>query len=132
MDHRLKTFGFPVNPLIRSNLDVDHIVEVYNELESKRDTLPYEIDGMVIKVDSFEFQSQLGEKIKSPRWAVAYKYPPVQAESVVEDIFSSVGRTGAITPVAILKSVNLSGATVKRATLHNQDEIDKATHDFSL
>ncbi len=119
----LKKFGFPVNPLIRSNLDVDHILETYRELELKRDNLPYEIDGMVIKVDSFEHQSQLGEKIKSPRWAVAYKFPAMQKTTVIEGIVIQVGRTGTLTPVAELKPVNVGGVMVSRATLHNEDEI---------
>ena len=93
--------------------------------ENKRDDLDYEIDGIVVKVNDLEAQRKLGATSHDPRWAVAFKYPPEQKETVIEDIFSSVGRTGVVTPVAILKPVNLRGVTVKRATLHNQDEVDK-------
>ena len=94
-------------------------------MELKREKLPYEIDGVVIKVDDLADQEKLGFTSRAPRWAVAFKYPPMQAETVVEDIKVQVGRTGAITPVAYLKPVHLAGVVVKRATLHNEDEIKR-------
>ena len=116
-------WGFPVNPLIRRAEGIESAVAYYNEMHERRESLPYEIDGTVIKVDSFALQTELGEKSRSPRWAVACKFPPRQAETVVENIIHSVGRTGVITPVAQLKPVEISGVTVARATLHNWDEI---------
>ena len=88
-------------------------------------SLPYEIDGVVVKVDSYDLQRELGEKTRSPRWAIAWKFPPRQAVTVVDDIVSSVGRTGVVTPVANLKPVEVSGVTVSRATLHNWEELEK-------
>ena len=120
---QLKEFGFPVNPHIRTCPDVSRVLDAYRELDRLRDTLPYEIDGMVIKVDDMGLQQQLGEKIKSPRWAVAYKFPAVRETTVIRDIVVQVGRTGTLTPVAILEPVNVGGVTVSRATLHNEDEI---------
>jgi DNA ligase (NAD+) len=116
-------WGLPVNPLVRPAAGIEAAVEFYEEMQRKRESLRYEIDGTVIKVDSFAIQRELGEKSRSPRWAVACKFPPRQAVTVVEDILPSVGRTGVITPVALLKPVEISGVTVSRATLHNWDEI---------
>ncbi len=116
-------WGLPVNPLVRQARGIDEAIEAYRDMLNQRESLPYEIDGMVIKVDSFALQRELGEKSRSPRWAVACKFPPRQAETVVEDILLSVGRTGVITPVAQLRPVEISGVTVSRATLHNWDEI---------
>jgi len=116
-------WGLPVNPLVRQARGIDEAIEAYRNMLNQRESLPYEIDGMVIKVDSFALQRELGEKSRSPRWAVACKFPPRQAETVVEDILLSVGRTGVITPVAQLRPVEISGVTVSRATLHNWDEI---------
>jgi DNA ligase (NAD+) len=116
-------WGLSINPLVRHAQGIEGAIEVYRELQTQRESLPYEIDGMVIKVDSFAVQRELGEKSRSPRWAVACKFPPRQAETVVEDILLSVGRTGVITPVAQLRPVEISGVTVSRATLHNWDEI---------
>jgi len=98
---------------------------VIDAIEKKRDKLQYEIDGVVVKVDSFEDQKTLGMTSKSPRWMIAYKYPAEQAETVLEDIKVQVGRTGVLTPVAHLKPVRLAGTTVSRASLHNQDEIER-------
>ncbi len=120
---QLKEFGFPVNPHIRTCPDVSQVIDAYRELDRLRGTLSYEIDGMVIKVDDMGLQQQLGEKIKSPRWAVAYKFPAVRETTVINDIIVQVGRTGTLTPVAILEPVNVGGVTVSRATLHNEDEI---------
>jgi len=116
-------WGLPVNPLVRPAAGIEAAVAFYEEMEKQRELLPYEIDGTVIKVDSFAIQRELGEKSRSPRWAVACKFPPRQAVTVVEKILHSVGRTGVITPVALLRPVEISGVTVSRATLHNWDEI---------
>lgn len=116
-------WGLPVNPLARPADGVEAAVAFYDEMQEQRESLPYEIDGTVIKIDSFAIQRELGEKSRSPRWAVACKFPPRQAVTVVEDILPSVGRTGVITPVALLRPVEISGVTVSRATLHNWDEI---------
>jgi DNA ligase (NAD+) len=116
-------WGLPVNSLVRPAATIEAAVIFYEEMQQKRESLPYEIDGTVIKVDSFAIQRELGEKSRSPRWAVACKFPPRQAVSVIEDILLSVGRTGVITPVAQLRPVEISGVTVSRATLHNWDEI---------
>ena len=112
-----------MNPLARTVRGINQAVAIYRELLERREALPYEIDGMVIKVDSFAIQRELGEKSRSPRWAIACKFPPRQAETVLEAIIPSVGRTGVITPVAQLRPVEISGVTVSRATLHNWDEI---------
>lgn len=119
----LENFGFPVNSLIRDKFTIDKAVEYYRELEEKRDSLPYEIDGMVIKVDDLCMQKILGVKSRSPRWAIAYKFKAMEATTVVRDITVQVGRTGTLTPVALLEPVNIGGVTVARATLHNEDEI---------
>lgn len=101
------------------------VVARFRQLLTGREELPFEIDGMVVKVDELELQRELGELSRSPRWAVAYKFPPRQAETVLEKVVLQVGRTGAITPVAHLRPVNVSGVTVSRASLHNWDEIDR-------
>jgi DNA ligase (NAD+) len=108
---------------VRQAAGIEAAVAFYEEMQQQRELLPYEIDGTVIKVDSFALQRELGEKSRSPRWAVACKFPPRQAVTVVENILYSVGRTGVITPVALLRPVEISGVTVSRATLHNWDEI---------
>lgn len=120
-----KQAGIPVNPLVKKVVGVDGIAAYYREMLIQRETLPYEIDGVVVKVDSFAMQRELGEKSRSPRWAIAWKFPPRQAETVVEAIIPSVGRTGVITPVAQLKPVEVSGVIVSRATLHNWEELEK-------
>jgi len=117
------TQGLPVNPLVRQVSGIEAAVSYYREMQERRESLPYEIDGTVIKVNSYALQRELGEKSRSPRWAIACKFPPRQAETVVEAIIPSVGRTGVITPVAHLRPVAISGVTVARATLHNWDEI---------
>ena len=121
----LKELGFKVNPRSRRCADIEELVEFCKEWEEKRDSLPFEIDGVVAKVDSVEQQNRLGWTAKAPRWAIAYKFPARQEETVVEDIGVNVGRTGALTPGRRLKSVNMGGVTVSRATLHNEDEIER-------
>jgi len=116
-------WGLPVNPLVRPADGIGAAVTFYEEMQGQRESLPYEIDGTVVKVDSFALQRELGEKSRSPRWAVACKFPPRQAVTELEAIIPSVGRTGVITPVAVLRPVEISGVTVSRATLHNWDEI---------
>ncbi len=118
-------WGVPANPLARKVANIQEVLAYYREMAAKRDSLPYEIDGVVVKVDSFAIQRELGEKTRSPRWAVAYKFPPRQAITVVERIVPSVGRTGVVTPVAFLRPVEVSGVTVSRATLHNWEELEK-------
>jgi DNA ligase (NAD+) len=121
----LVRMGFKVNPHRKLCPDVDAVLAFCAEWEAKRETLPYEIDGVVVKVDSISQQQQLGYTAKAPRWAIAYKYPARQALTTVESIEVQVGRTGALTPVARLAPVEVSGVTVSRATLHNEDEIER-------
>ena len=121
----LVKMGFKVNPHRRLCADVEELIDYYREWEAKRESLPYEIDGVVAKVDSVAQQNELGWTAKAPRWAIAFKYAARQAETVVDDIDVQVGRTGALTPVAYLAPVEVSGVTVSRATLHNEDEIER-------
>lgn len=121
----LVSFGFRVNPHIRKGIDLDAVLAFYRTLGDMRADLPYEIDGMVIKVDRIDMQQALGEKIKSPRWAIAYKFAATQETTRINDILVQVGRTGTLTPVAVLEPVQVGGVTVSRATLHNEDEIRK-------
>jgi len=120
----MATWGLPVNLeqtcVVRG---VDAVARHYDGVLAARDDLPYEIDGMVIKINDLALQRELGELSRSPRWAIAYKFPPRQEQTRVEDVVLQVGRTGAITPVAHLAPVNVSGVTVSRASLHNWDEI---------
>lgn len=117
--------GFKVNSHRRLCEDLEELLAFIRELESQRESLPYEIDGVVAKVDSVKQQERLGWTAKAPRWAIAYKYAARQAETVLEKIEVQVGRTGALTPVAHLTPVVISGVTVARATLHNEDEIER-------
>ena len=121
----LHDWGFPTNPNIRRARDIQDCIAYYRHIESIRETLPYEIDGIVLKVNSLSLQDRLGMVSRSPRWAVAVKFAPTQATTVVEDIVVGVGRTGVLTPVAVMKPVQVGGVTVSRATLHNEDEIAK-------
>jgi DNA ligase (NAD+) len=118
-------WSLPVNQLSRSVTGVEGVLAYFQEMAERRDSLEYEIDGVVVKVDSFPLQRELGEKSRSPRWAIAFKFPPRQAVTRVEDIVPQVGRTGVITPVAHLKPVEVSGVIVSRATLHNWEELQK-------
>ncbi len=121
----LKVLGFKTIPDAKKCRDMADIFDGIDRIEAKRAKLSYEIDGVVVKVDRFEDQKTLGMTSKSPRWMIAYKYAAEQAETVLEDIRIQVGRTGVLTPVAILKPVQLAGTTVSRASLHNQDEIER-------
>jgi DNA ligase (NAD+) len=121
----LARMGFKVNPQRKLCPNIAEVLKFCALWEARRDELPYEIDGVVVKVDSVAQQQQLGYTAKAPRWAIAYKYPARQAVTTVESIEVQVGRTGALTPVARLKPVEVSGVTVSRATLHNEDEIER-------
>jgi len=121
----IKEWGMPVNPYIKAVNSSEGIVDYHDGLELKRNYLPYEIDGTVFKVNSYSLQETLGVRSRSPRWAIAGKFKAQQVTSVIENIEVQVGRTGAITPVARLKPVQVGGVTVTNSTLHNQDEIDR-------
>ena len=121
----LKDYGIKVNPLIKSCANIEEAVRYFEEMAEQRKTLPYEIDGVVIKVNDLKLQAELGEISRSPRWAIAAKFQPMQENTIIIDIFASVGRTGALTPVAKLEPVKVGGVIVSRATLHNQDEVDR-------
>ncbi|MBI2167617.1 MAG: NAD-dependent DNA ligase LigA [Candidatus Omnitrophica bacterium] len=120
-----RQLGFKTVEQTKSCKDIHEAEEFIRWFQPKRDELDYEIDGMVVKVDSFELQKALGRTTHAPRWMIAYKYPAERKETVVEDIQVQVGRTGALTPVARLKPVRISGTTVSRASLHNRDEIER-------
>jgi DNA ligase (NAD+) len=124
----LQTFpkwGLRTNPNIEKCQNIDEVLEYYHKMNEKRETLPYEIDGIVIKVDRLDLQTRLGEIARSPRWALAFKFQPKQETTKIIDIRPQVGRTGALTPVAVMEPVKVGGVEVSRATLHNQDEIDR-------
>ena len=122
---KAKAWGFKISPYTKLCNSMEEVFEFINHWDKKRDELPFDIDGIVIKVNSFKQQQQLGFTAKSPRWAIAYKFKAEQVSTVLESISYQVGRTGAITPVANLKPVLLAGTTVKRASLHNADIIEK-------
>ena len=119
----LEKLQFPVNPHYTLCHTIDEVIEFWKQWQAKKDTLPYDIDGVVVKVNRLEQQHRLGTTAKSPRWAIAFKFPTEQAVTRLMDIQWQVGRTGTVTPVAILRPVRLLGTTVSRATLHNVDEI---------
>lgn len=119
----LASIGFKVNPMRRLCENVEDLIAFCAEFEQRRDTLPFEIDGVVAKVDSIAQQQKLGYTAKAPRWAIAFKYAAREAETILESIDVQVGRTGAITPVANLREVKVGGVKVRRATLHNEEEI---------
>jgi len=121
----LKSWGLKVNHHIKQCKTIHETILACQEIEVKRESLPYEIDGAVIKVNSFDLQARLGTISKSPRWAIAFKFAPHQETTIIEDIQVQVGRTGALTPVAILRPVRVGGVVVRHATLHNQDEIER-------
>lgn len=119
----LKDQGFKINPLTKTCHTIEEVIDFIDTWTEGRNDLPYEIDGIVIKVNDLETQEQLGYTARTPRWATAYKFPAQEAVTVLEDVELSVGRTGVVTPTAILKPVFIDGSTVGRATLHNADQI---------
>jgi DNA ligase (NAD+) len=121
----LQAVGFKVNPHYKLAHNLEQVMEFVNKTDTLRDKLPYEIDGVVVKVDRIGLQDELGFTGKAPRWAIAYKFTARGAETQIEDILVNVGRSGKLTPVAMLKPVSIGGTTVKRATLHNMDEIGR-------
>jgi DNA ligase (NAD+) len=120
---KLKEFGFKTEPHSKLCRNIDEVMKLYNQIADIRYLLEYDTDGMVYKVNDFALQNRLGFVSRSPRWAIAHKFPAEKAKTVIEDIVVQIGRTGALTPVANLKPVNIGGVLVSRATLHNQDEI---------
>ncbi len=118
------SWGLPISEHSRRCTDIDQVVEYIKEWDEKRHSLPFPTDGVVVKVDQYAVQRELGFTAKTPRWAVAYKFKPEEALTKIESIDYQVGRTGAVTPVANLSPVQLSGTTVKRATLHNADQME--------
>ena len=120
---RLRALGLPVNSDRAESLDIDGVIAFLEEWREKRHDLPYETDGVVVKVDRLDQQERLGVVARAPRWAIAYKFPPEQVETLLEDIVPYVGRTGTLTPVAHMRPAKVAGSTVARATLHNLDEV---------
>lgn len=121
--HQLKAFGFPVNEGIKLCPSIERLMSFYAATEEDRADLPYDIDGVVYKVNDLRLQKRLGFVARSPRWAIAHKFPAEKAQTVLEDISIQVGRTGTLTPVAELKPITIGGVVVSRATLHNKNEI---------
>lgn len=121
----MKSLSLKVNPHVRLVNGIAGALEYRREMEAKRETLAYELDGVVLKVNSIALQTRLGALIRSPRWAAAYKFAPKQETTRLKEIIVGVGRTGALTPVAVLEPIDVGGVTIERATLHNQDEIDR-------
>ena len=121
----LKDWGFPVNPLIEQAKNIHACIQYFDKISAARESLPYEIDGVVLKVDNLYLQKTLGNVSRHPRWALACKFPAAQASTVVKEIIVGVGRMGTLTPVAIMEPVNVGGVMVSRATMHNEDEVIK-------
>lgn len=121
----LEKARFPIPAIVKQVKGIDGVIEIVKEIEEKRRIFPFETDGAVVKVDDFSLQHFLGIKTREPRWAIAYKFPAHQGTTRIKEILPSVGRTGVITPVAILEPVRIGGVTVSRSTLHNWDEIQR-------
>lgn len=121
----LSSIGLKVNPFVKVVKGIDGALKYHQEMERKREELDYELDGVVIKVNDLALQERLGVRTREPRWALAFKFAPKQESTVVKDILVGVGRTGALTPVAILDPISVGGVTIERATLHNQDEVER-------
>lgn len=117
----MKKLGFNVNPVVEKCKDIPEAIEAIKKIGEQRDDLSFSIDGAVVKVDNLEQREILGTNYKTPKWAIAYKYPPEQKETKLKDIVFQVGRTGAITPMAILEPVKVAGSTISKTTLHNED-----------
>jgi DNA ligase (NAD+) len=121
----IKEWGFPVNPNIQQADTLEEVMEFCNKWEKERFNLPYEIDGVVIKINDLAQQEELGVVARDPRWAIAYKYPPIQVATRLLDIGINIGRTGSVNPYAILEPINIRGVTVSRAALHNEGDIQR-------
>lgn len=119
------SLGFAKPPIFKLCSTIDDIQNIYQEIIKQRDTIQMGLDGMVIKIDNVDYQKQLGYTVKYPKWSCAYKFPAVEKVTIVKDVVYQVGRTGVITPVAILEPIDIDGSTVKRATLHNFEEIQR-------
>ena len=117
----LEKLGFNVNPVKILCSTIDEAIEAIKKIGDDRENLGFGIDGAVVKVDNLDYREELGQTFKTPRWAIAYKYPPEQKETLLKDIICQVGRTGAITPMAILEPVKVAGSTISKTTLHNED-----------
>jgi len=122
---RLRALGFKTNPHSRRCRTLEEVIAYWEEWKGKRDSIDYDCDGVVVKVDDLEQRRQLGLTAKTPRWAISFKFPARQATTRVQDIIVQVGRTGALTPVAVLEPVKLSGTTISRSTLHNEEELKR-------
>ena len=122
---RIKVLGFPVVPFYCVTNSIDEVIDFVGEIGNRRSGLPFDIDGAVVKVDDFTDRETLGTTSKFPKWAVAYKYPPEEKETILRDVEVNVGRTGVLTPTGVFDPVTLAGTTVSRATLHNQNFIDE-------
>ena len=120
---RLKKLGFQVNPVAKLCRNIESVIQEIQEIGENREDLSFGIDGAVIKVDDLVYREKLGVNAKTPKWAIAYKYPPERKETIIKDIICQVGRTGAITPMALLEPVKVAGSTISKTTLHNEDFI---------
>ncbi len=121
----IREWGFPVNPNIEIARDLDEVMNYCNKWEKERFDLPYEIDGVVIKINDLAQHEELGTVARDPRWAIAFKYPPIQVATKLEDIRVNIGRTGSVNPWALLEPINIRGATISRASLHNEGDIQR-------